>query len=108
MFTNGHPLCGQDEQFPTPNNLLKLARSTQNAALIGMSDRHFVIEHSLIRCCIGLYNPTRGGPAHHLEERRRRGVFDRGTPAATIEQLVAENNLLRAMNNLSLANQSPM
>jgi hypothetical protein len=35
FYTKDHPLCGQEEPFPGPDNLFKLARSNQNAAHIG-------------------------------------------------------------------------
>jgi len=36
FYTRDHPLAGEEEPFPSPDNLFKLARSNQNAAHIGM------------------------------------------------------------------------
>lgn len=39
FYTRDHPLAGEEEPFPPPDNLFKLARSNQNAAHIGMHIR---------------------------------------------------------------------
>jgi len=36
FYTRDHPLAGEEEPFPDPDNYFKLARSNQNAAHIGI------------------------------------------------------------------------
>lgn len=59
---------GDECEFPLPDNLSKLARSLDNAAVIG------------------LYPPR--GSQTDREDRRRRSQFDRGTPRAELEERI--------------------
>ncbi|KAI9672434.1 MAG: hypothetical protein M1829_004513 [Trizodia sp. TS-e1964] len=65
FYTEG-PLTGQEEEFPSPDNLSKMRRSIANA------------EH------VGLYAPR---ASQHIRDdhRRRRGAFDRGTSASQLQ-----------------------
>lgn len=80
-FTLGNPKAGQEEPFPRADNLLKLARSNQNASQIG------------------LFNHARGS-GYATPDRHRRGQYDRGTSFADMEELEAENRYLRGLTGM--------
>lgn len=79
--------------FPRPDNLLKLARSNQNAAHIGMCRSGSALK-KVLKSSVGLFSPGRGGQGQ-LGPVRRFGVFDRGTPSAEAEELNNGNWLPR-------------
>ncbi|KAI9741868.1 MAG: hypothetical protein M1834_000256 [Cirrosporium novae-zelandiae] len=66
FHTGTGPLAGTEEEFPKPDNIMKMRRSVENA------------EH------VGLFAP-RAGQQFRDEQRRRRSQFDRGTRLAEIE-----------------------
>ncbi|CZR59299.1 uncharacterized protein PAC_09191 [Phialocephala subalpina] len=66
-YTEGHPLCGQEEPFPSSDNQSKLKRSCENA------------EH------IGLFAPAHG-QHYRQEQRNRNSLWDRGTTLADRER----------------------
>ncbi|KAH8598070.1 RNA recognition motif 2-domain-containing protein [Bisporella sp. PMI_857] len=61
-------LAGEEEVFPASDNASKLKRSCENA------------EH------VGLFAPNGGGSHARDEQRRRRGLYDRGTSLAEREE----------------------
>lgn len=93
-YTKGQPLCGEEEPFPPPDNLFKLARSNQNAAHIGKSMDFSKASNA--NGALGLFSPGRGGASYAGFDRHRRGQFDRGTSFADMEELVAENRYVVA------------
>ncbi|KAI9761197.1 MAG: hypothetical protein M1840_001997 [Geoglossum simile] len=67
FHTGNHPLAGQEDEFPGPDNPSKMRRSVENA------------EH------VGLFAP-RAGQHFRDEQRRRRSQYDRGTRLAEMEE----------------------
>ncbi|KAI9887754.1 MAG: hypothetical protein M1823_000395 [Watsoniomyces obsoletus] len=87
FYTGDHPLVGQEEAFPEPDNNSKMRRSVENAAHIG------------------LFAPGGGNNPRH-EQRRRRSQFDRGTRLAQIEE--EHGYIPQTMNALSfIGNAAP-
>ncbi|KAK4692517.1 hypothetical protein P7C71_g4706, partial [Lecanoromycetidae sp. Uapishka_2] len=87
FYTGDGPQGGTEEKFPTPDNLMKMQRSINNA------------EH------IGLFAP-RVGQNFRDEQRRRNSQYDRGTRHAVMEDSYI-NNHYGVSNNSSTFHAPP-